>query len=110
MNITFRTKKLEKLANNYRLCQKEFGKKRAELYHKRLQALSGAGTLEDTRNLPGNYHELVQNRKGQWACDLDHPYRLVFEPHEDPIPVDPDGRYEWIKIEGVEIVEIVDYH
>ncbi len=50
------------------------------------------------------------DRKGQWACDLDHPYRLIFTPHETPIPTDPNGRYIWIEIKSVEIVEIVDYH
>ena len=52
------------------------------------------------------------DRKGQWACDLDQPYRLIFEPHEKPIPKNAEGRYLWIEIEikGVEIIEIVDYH
>ena len=35
----------------------------------------------------GHYHELTGDRKGEWACDLDQPYRLIFEPHEKPIPV-----------------------
>ena len=83
---------------------------RARLYNKRLGDLRNAETLEDTQNLPGNYHELVGNRKGQWACDLDQPYRLVFEPHENPIPVDKDGKYIWLQIKGVEILEIIDYH
>ncbi|ESU24360.1 plasmid maintenance system killer protein [Flavobacterium enshiense DK69] len=60
--------------------------------------------------MPGNFHELKSNRKGQWACDLDHPYRLIFEPHEDPIPTNDDGQYLWTEIKGVEIIEVVDYH
>ena len=69
-----------------------------------------AETLEEVRNLPGRYHELTGNRKGQWACDLDHPYRLIFVPHEDPIPTNPDGQYIWIEIKGVEIIDIGNYH
>lgn len=42
-----------------------------------------ADTLEDVRYLPGHYHELTESRKEQWACDLDQPYRLIFEPHKD---------------------------
>lgn len=53
---------------------------------------------------------MTENRKGQWACDVDQPYRLVFEPHETPIPMGENGRYKWIEIKGVEIKEIVDYH
>ena len=110
MNITFSNRKLEKLANDYRKCQKEFGLIRARLYTKRLLDLQNAEMLEDVRNLPGNYHELVGNRKGQWACDLDQPYRLIFEPHENPVPEYENGRYIWFEIKGIEIVEIVDYH
>lgn len=110
MEITFSNKRLEKLANDYRKCQKEFGLIRAKLYNKRLGDLRNADTLETVRNLPGNYHELVGDRKGQWACDLDQPYRLVFEPHENPIPTDEHGKYIWFEIKGVEVIEIIDYH
>lgn len=69
-----------------------------------------ANTLEDVRNVPGRFHELVDNRKGQWACDLDQPYRLIFIPHEDPIPTDENGKYIWIEINGVELIEVTNYH
>jgi proteic killer suppression protein len=49
------------------------GEKRAKLFVIRLNALRDATTLEDVRNLPGNFHELTGNRKEQWGCDLDHP-------------------------------------
>lgn len=110
MNLTFGSNKLEKLANDYRKCQKEFGQIRARLYNKRLSDLHNADTLEDVKNLPGRYHELTGDRKGQWACDLDQPHRLVFEPHENPIPTDNSGKYIWLEIKGVEILEITDYH
>jgi proteic killer suppression protein len=95
MKITFSTKKIEKLANDHRQCQKVFGYVRAKLFTKRLLDLQNAETLEDVRFLPGNYHELVGNRKGQWSCDLDQPYRLIFEPHENPVPEDKTGRFLW---------------
>jgi len=110
MEITFSNKKLEDLANDYKKCQKKFGQIRAKLYNKRLGDLRNADTLEMVRNLPGNYHELVGDRKGQWACDLDQPYRLVFEPHESPIPTDEYGKYIWFEIKSVEVIEIIDYH
>lgn len=110
MDISFRDKKLEKIASNLNKCRKELGKTRADLFLLRLQALCRAETLEDVRYVPGSFHELTGNRKGQWACNLDHPYRLVFEPHEDPIPTDGSGKYVWVEIKGVEIIEIVNYH
>jgi len=110
MELKFTDKKLEKLANNDRKMLKELGKIRATVLRRRLTQLEDARTLEDVRYLPGNYHELTQNRKGQWGCDLDQPYRLVFTAIEKPIPLNSDGQYVWLEISGVEIIEIINYH
>ena len=110
MDIKFAYKKLRKLANDPRRCKQEMGERRATLFLKRLTDLRDAETLEDVRHLPGRYHELKEARKGQWACDLEHPYRLIFMPQEIPIPTNADGQYIWFKIVGIEIIEIVDYH
>jgi|SRR5690625_3559108 len=110
MEISFTGSKLRKLANDYKKCQKKMGSTRAKLFQKRLGDLKNANTLEDVRYLPGHYHELTGNRKGQWACDLDQPYRLVFEPSELPIPSDEQGKYLWFEIKGVEIMEVTNYH
>jgi hypothetical protein len=40
------------LAQDYRKCQKAYGKFRAELFMRRLGDLHDAQTLEDVRNLP----------------------------------------------------------
>lgn len=110
MKITFSDKKLRKLANDDRLMVKELGKERAKLLRRRLNQLEDAENLEQVRHLPGHYHELTGNRKGQWACDLDQPYRLIFTPHENPIPANEDGQYIWLEITGVEIIEVTNYH
>lgn len=110
MNISFTDKDLRKWANDDRKARKDLGKLRAELYKLRLTQLQDAITLEDVRYLPGNYHELKNTRKGEWACDLDQPYRLIFRPLENPIPENDDGQYIWSEITGVEIVEIINYH
>jgi proteic killer suppression protein len=110
LNITFHNNKLKKMANNDRTAVKELGTIRAKLYKERLDDLSAAANLEEVRYLPGHYHELTGDRKGQWACDLDHPYRLIFQPHEEPIPEDDNGKYIWLEIKGVEILDITNYH
>jgi len=110
MEITISDKKLSKVINDDRKLKKEYGEVRAKIIKKRLEDLEDALTLEDVRDLPGRYHELVGDRKGEWACDLGHPYRMIFIPHEDPIPTDEHGRYIWIEIKGVEVTEITDYH
>ncbi|MEN2436229.1 killer suppression protein HigA [Weeksellaceae bacterium A-14] len=109
MIITF-NKKLKKIAKDPKVCLKEYGQVRGKKILQRLSDLKTADTLEDVRHLPGKYHELGENRKGQWACHLDGNYRLVFRPHEDPIPTDENGKYIWVEILGVEIIEVVDYH
>jgi|TARA_B110000967_G_scaffold118255_1_gene121030 proteic killer suppression protein len=110
MNLKFSDNKLEKYANNDRTGSKKLGEKRFKKYKQRLDQLKASKTLEDVRFQPGRFHELTSDRKGQWACDLDHPYRLIFEPQENPIPIDSDGKYIWVEIKGVEIIEIDDYH
>lgn len=110
MEITFNDKKLAKIVNDDRKLDQKMGKVRAEKIKLRLNQLRDANTLEDVRYLAGNFHELTDNRKGQWACDLDQPYRLIFTPHENPIPVNPHGQYIWIEIKGVEVIEIINYH
>ncbi len=110
MNITFADKKLERLANNDRKMLAALGKIRATILRRRLTQLKDARTLAEVRHLPGNYHELKNARKGQWGCDLDQPYRLVFTPLKDPIPTNEDGQYIWLDITGVEVIEIINYH
>lgn len=110
MEITFADKKFGELANDDRKRVKEFGKLRADKIKARLTQLMAATNLEEVRYLPGNFHELTNNRKGQWACDLDQPYRLVFTSHERPIPTNEHGQYVWMEITGIEVIEIVNYH
>lgn len=110
MNITFKDKKLENCANNDSKGKKALGAKQHESFKKRLDQIAAATTLEDLRNAPGKFHELTGDRKGEWACHLDGNYRLVFEPHENPVPENENGQYIWCEIKGVEIQEIVDYH
>lgn len=84
MKISFGTKKLEGYASDEKKRVKKLGPLRAGLYKQRLDDLYAASTLEETRYLPGHYHELKGDRKGQWACDLDQPYRLIFTPTPAP--------------------------
>ena len=68
-------------------------------------------SLEDLRPpFPGRCHELIGDRGGQLSLDLDHPYRLIFEPANDPIPCKTDGGLEWKDVTAVEIVGVEDTH
>lgn len=73
-------------------------KEMAEKIHMRIDQISAADTVEMMIQFHiGRCHALTQNRKGQYAVDLVHPYRLVFEKIGNEIQI-------------VNVLEIVDYH
>ncbi|NUM72001.1 MAG: type II toxin-antitoxin system RelE/ParE family toxin [Ignavibacteriaceae bacterium] len=109
MHISYKDKKLGQSANNSKLLKKNYGML-ADKLKQRLDQLFKAESLEELRNAPGNFHELKQNRKGQWACNLNANHRLIFTPQESPIPIDDTGSFNWSEIRGIEIIEIIDYH
>ena len=55
-------------------------------------------------------HELKANRAGQLAVNLDQPYRLIFEPADDPLRRKGDGGLDWAKVTAVTILGVEDYH
>ena len=89
---------------------RKYGKQRAAKLGQRVGQLADAETLGDFRHLPGRCHELKGNRKGQLALDLDGPYRLLFEPDHDLLPVTEESGLDWNSVTRVKILEIVDYH
>ena len=110
MDIVFKNNKFEKECNNQRLLEKQHGKERAKRIRRRLDDLRAANVLEDMRNLPGRCHELLHDRSGQLSLDLDHPYRLIFESTNEPIPTKPDGGIDWTKVTAVMILGVENTH
>ena len=110
MFITFADKKLKKYANNNGLAVRKMGDRCAKLYQKRLEDMADAESFADFEYLPGRFHQLTENRKDQWSCDLDHPYRLIFKPMEEPIPKNQHGKHILIEIISLEIIEVTNYH
>ena len=104
MEIEFRDKELELCAKDEAYAIRRMGKKRAKCYRTRIKSLQLAKNFAILPLIPGHFHELVGNRKGQWACDLDQPYRLIIWGAE------PDRAVIWAEVSEAEIVEIVDYH
>ena len=77
----------------------------------RLVELSAADTLAVVVKLPAaRLHVLKGDRKGQYAVDVKHPFRLIFEPAHDPIPKKDDGGVDLEKITRIRVLEIRDYH
>lgn len=77
----------------------------------RMMELLAAETLADISKLPpARCHELTGNRKGQLSVDLEHPYRLLFIPADDPIPKREEGGLDWAAVIKVKIIEFTDTH
>ena len=110
MEISFATKKLEQCAKDLKTAKREWGEKRTAIFFKRITTILAANTFEDLRHVPGHFHELTGDRKGQWGCDLDQPYRLIITPPQDSVDRDAQGNFIWTKISRTVVVEIVNYH
>lgn len=111
MVVYFRTRKLQKIGNKAKEAIKALGPRGGARLMQRLQELRAATTLSDISNLPpSRCHELTGDRAGQLSVDLQHPYRLLFIPANDPVPCKPDGGLDWTQVTEIEIVEIADTH
>lgn len=104
-------KSMERVFNSQRQLVRKFGAEQAGAIARRLGQLRAANTLSILGHLPPlRCHQLKGNRSGQFSVDLRHPYRLIFEPADDPVPVGDDGSIDRSKVTAVRIVEVVDYH
>ncbi len=111
MDIVFKTKKLQKICNNYKLLQKEFGQEQAKKIRLRLDELRAAECLLDISPFPPpRRHELVGNMKGKFSVDVKHPYRLILEPVTQPPPLKDDGGIDLEHITAIRIVGVEDTH
>ena len=111
MDILFRTKKLQKQCCEEKKTVRTWGNSQAELIRRRLDQLSAAETLDIMPMLgQGRCHALTGNRAGQFSLDLVHPYRLLIEPANDPVPRKPDGGIDIQKVTTVRILGVEDTH
>lgn len=111
MLISFKTKKLQRICSESREMQKHLGPAMARKLQRRMMELKAAETLSDVSRLPPpRCHELANDRAGQFSVDLDHPYRLLFIPADEPVPYREDGGVDLHRVREIEIIEIVDTH
>lgn len=98
LDITYKNKKIRKVCTDANAAEKMYGRKMAEKIQQRIDQITAADSVEMLIEFHiGRCHPLKQNRKGQYAVDLVHPYRLVFEKKGDEIQI-------------AIVLEIVDYH
>jgi proteic killer suppression protein len=110
LDIVFQTTKFADECNDSKALIRKYGPDSAKRIRNRLADLSAAPNLETMRSLPGRCHELTGNLLGLLALDLKHPYRLIFEPANTPIPKKSDGGLDWSAVTAVRILRVEDYH
>ena len=111
MDIAFRTRKLEKVLNVADALQKAYGARRARTIMLRMAVLGAARSLAAVPTTPPDRrHQLSGDRDEQFAVDLVHPYRLVFEANHEPVPRKDDGGLDAEQVTAIKILDVVDYH
>ena len=111
MVISFKTKKLQKQCSKGAEAIKKLGPKCGMKLKQRMMELVAAETLADIfRVPPARCHELTGNRKGQLSVNLEHPYRLLFVPANNPVPEHHEGGLDRTAVTEIEIIAIADTH
>ena len=98
LKIEYKNKKLEKVCTDAKTAEKQYGCQMAEKIQMRIDQITAADSINMLVQLHiGRCHALTGDRKGQYAMDLVHPYRLVFQEKENSVEI-------------ALILDIVDYH
>ena len=88
MKITYKNDKIKKICTEVKTAEKKYGREMSDKIHQRIDEISAADSVEMMIQYHiGRCHSLVLNRKGQYAVDLIHPYRLIFEKTGDEIQI-----------------------
>ena len=111
VDITFASRRLQQAFNSGKELNRQYGQRMARIIMTRMAVLDGAVNLAMVPvQRPVRRHQLSQDRDEQFAVDLVHPKRLVFEPNHDPIPRLEDGGIDLEAVTAIRIMEVVDYH
>lgn len=98
MQIEYKNNKIAEICTNISKAKKKHGTEMAEKIHLRIKQITAATSVEILLQYRiGRCHLLKGDRKDQYAMDLVHPYRIVFEKKGNEIQI-------------AYIMEIVDYH
>ena len=98
MQIEYKNRTIQKVCTDASVASKKYGLEMADKIHLRIDQIMAADSVEQMIQFKiGRCHKLLGNRKDQYAVDLVHPQRLVFEKHGSEIQI-------------ANILEIVDYH
>ncbi|MCD6283045.1 type II toxin-antitoxin system RelE/ParE family toxin [bacterium] len=111
MEISFKTPKLAKLCSSRDSARRRWGTESGDKILRRLNEMKAADTLADLIKLPqANCHMLHGDLKGQWSVNLAFPYRLLFIPANEPLPLKHDGSVDTARVTAVMVSGVEDTH
>ncbi len=111
MDIYYGRRGMRRIFESEQELIRRYGPERSRVIQRRLVQLKAAENLHAIGHLPPmRCHALSGDRKGQFAVDGGYPFRLIFEPAHDPLPVRSDGGPDRERITAIRILEVVDYH
>ena len=111
VEITFRTRKLERTFSAANALQKTYGARMTRVIMMRMAVLKAARSLGLVPTTPPDRrHQLSGDRDEEFAVDLVHPYRLLFEANHEPAPRKDDGGIDAEQVTAITILDVVDYH
>ena len=111
MEITLRTRKLERVFNSQAKLQKEYGARTAKAIKTRVAVLAVASNLALVPvTPPERRYQLKGRRKNQFAVHLPEGMRLVLEVGNDPVPRCADMGIDLHQITKISIREVANYH
>lgn len=80
MLIQYKNRQIQRVCTVASVAERKYGKRMAEKIQQRVDEIMAADTVELMIQFRiGRCHPLKGDRKGQYAVDLVHPYRLVFK-------------------------------
>ena len=110
MKIDFLDLKFRAVCHDKRLATKAYGPESAKKLKLRLDDLDAAHCMDVMRTLPGHWEELKRDRAGQFSARLHGGLRLIVKPQKQPPPTKPDGGLDWLAIDSLYILDVLDYH
>lgn len=110
MELSYKTKKLEKSLTTDKGLAKSYGKLAKKIKQRRIQ-LESAENLEVISKLPVlRLHQHIGKGKGTWSIDIQENWRILFIINQDPIPTLEDGGVDLKAITIICVTSVEDPH
>lgn len=98
MEVRYKNGKIREICTVSKVAQRKYGSGMWIKIQQRIKQLTGAQSVDFlVQRHTGRCHHLTGDRAGQYAMDLEQPYRLIFIKVGNEIQI-------------VEVQEITDYH